>query len=575
MSVADADGSPGARAGEPPQARDEGIAARVESPGPQTPGNGLSPARGGPAAVPLPDAFAPYAWAATVAEVAARHGLDPVQVLKFDQNTPPLPGVAQVPLAESFATLNQYPDGLYRDLREAAAAYVSATAGAGVGWEQVVVGAGADDLILLCARTYLASGRTASIIPPTYALYRIATLLNGATPVTDPADASILWRCNPDNPTGAITPAAELVELARRHPRAAVVVDEAYVEYGGESMISWLGECPNLIVLRTMSKAFGYAALRVGYAVAAPETAAVLEARRAPAPISSPAARIAAAALRDPRYDVASEIEERERVRAALAAAGYDVPPVAGNFIWLRSGADLGERLEAEGIIVRRFPQGIRVTLRRPTENDLLLRALGAEPGSAPGRGATTIRTSTETALRITLDLDGTGRSHVLTGIGFLDHLLTLLAFHAGFDLECLAGGDLDVDEHHTVEDVLAAFGGALQQALGAREGVARYGSAVVPMDEARATAAVDLVRRAHAEISLAFTGDRVGGLSVSLVSHALERFAMEAGCTIHVESSGRDDHHIAEAAFKALGQALRHAVAAGDRGIRSTKGIA
>src|SRR6187399_3065345 len=117
---------------------------------------------GGPVAVQLPDGFAPYAWAATVAEVAARHGLDPAEVLKFDQNTPPLPGVAQIPLAESFATLNRYPDGTYRELREAAAAYVSRDTGNEIPWEQIVIGAGADDLILLCARTYLEEGRTAS-----------------------------------------------------------------------------------------------------------------------------------------------------------------------------------------------------------------------------------------------------------------------------------------------------------------------------------------------------------------------------------------------------------------------------
>lgn len=541
-------------------------------------GDGTTAQGGGPVAVPLPDGFAPYTWSATVADVAARHGLTPADVLKFDQNTPALPGVAQIPLAESFATLNAYPDGTYRELREAAAAYVSREGGPGVDASQVVVGAGADDLILLCARAYLAPGRTASILPPTYALYRIATMLAGAEPVegVGGADgASLIWRCNPDNPTGVVTPPAELVDLARRHPDAAVVVDEAYVEYGGESVIPWLGECPNLIVLRTMSKAFGYAALRVGYAVAAPATAAVLEARRAPAPISAPAARIAAAALRDPRYDLATEVTERERVREALVAAGFDAPPAAGNFVWMPGEEDLGARLEPQGIIVRRFPQGIRVTLRRPTENDIFLRALGAEPGPPPGREATLIRTSTETALRITLSLDGSGRSHVATGIGFLDHLLTLLAFHAGFDLGCVAGGDLDVDEHHTVEDVLAAFGTAVQQALGTREGIARYGSAVVPMDEARATAAIDLVRRPHAEISLSFTGDRVGGLALSLLPHALERFTMEAGCTVHVEATGDDDHHVAEAAFKALGQALRQAVAAGDGGIRSTKGIA
>ena len=534
---------------------------------------------GGPAAVPLPDGFAPYAWAATVAEVAARHGLAPAQVLKFDQNTPALPGVAQIPLAESFATLNAYPDGTYRELREAAAAYVSREGGAAVASNQIVVGAGADDLILLCARTFLAPGRTASIVPPTYALYRIATMLAGADPVAgaDGADgASLIWRCNPDNPTGVVTPAAELVELARRHPEAAVVVDEAYVEYGGETVIPWLDECPNLIVLRTMSKAFGYAALRVGYAVAAPATAAVLEARRAPAPISAPAARIAAAALRDPRYDLAGELAERERVRDALVAAGLRRAARRGQLRLdpqRRTISARGSSSRASSCAASRRGSGSPSDGRPRTTSSCGRSAPSL--ARCPGREATLIRTSTETALRITLSLDGSGRSHVATGIGFLDHLLTLLAFHAGFDLDCVAGGDLEVDEHHTVEDVLAAFGSAVQQALGTREGVARYGSAVVPMDEARAMAAVDLVRRAHAEISLAFTGERVGGLALSLLPHALERFTMEAGCTVHVEATGADDHHVAEAAFKALGQALRQAVAAGDGGIRSTKGIA
>jgi histidinol-phosphate/aromatic aminotransferase/cobyric acid decarboxylase-like protein/imidazoleglycerol phosphate dehydratase HisB len=533
----------------------------------------------GPDAVPVPDEFAAYVWSASIAEVAARHGLSAPEILKFDQNTPPLPGVPQVPLAESFATLQEYPSGAYRDLREAAAGYVSRQTSTDVDWEQVVIGAGADDLILLCARTYLAPGRSASIVSPAYSMYRIATLLNGARPTSEEKDdvASLLWRCNPDNPTGRVTPPEELVDLARRHPRAAVIVDEAYVEYGGSSVVPWLEECPNLIVLRTLSKAFGYASLRVGYAVAAPATAAVLEARRAPAPIASVAARIAAAALREPRYDLTLETTERERVRSALVAAGHDVPEGAGNFVWVRTDDDLGAQLEARGIVVRKFPQGIRVTMRRPSENDLFLHAMGADTAATPTshREATLIRTSTETALRITLGLDGSGRSHVATGIGFLDHLLTLLCFHAGFDLDCVAGGDLDVDEHHTVEDVLAALGSALQQALGSREGVTRYGSAIVPMDEARALAAVDLVWRPHAEISLAFNGERVGGLAISLLPHALERFAMEAGCTVHVESSGDDDHHVAEAAFKALGQALRQAVAPGDGGIRSTKGIA
>jgi histidinol-phosphate aminotransferase/imidazoleglycerol-phosphate dehydratase/histidinol-phosphatase len=521
-------------------------------------------------AQPVGEGFAPYAWAAAVDEVAERHRVPRERVLKFDQNTPPLPGVPQVPLAESMARLQEYPDGTYRALREAAASY------AGLAAENVVVGAGADDLILLVARVFLGPGARAAIDPPTYALYRIATTLAGAGVVGPDEGAMVRWVCNPNNPTGETRAPEEIVELAHHAPETIVVVDEAYVEYGGMSCAAWVEKLPNLVVLRTLSKAFGFASLRVGYALAHPATAALLDERRAPAPISGPAAAIATAALREPRLgDVETTVEERERMRISLTAAGYDCPPTATNFIFVRTDEPLADRLEAQGLVVRTFAEGIRVSVRRPSENDVLLRALGAEPGPSPGREATVLRTTTETALRLTLTLDGTGRTRVETGIGFLDHLLTLLAFHASFDLELAAGGDLTVDEHHTVEDVLAAFGTALSQALGAREGVARYGSAIVPMDEARASAAVDLVRRAHAEVSLAFAGDRVGALAVSLLAHALERFAIEAGCTVHVESSGADDHHVAEAAFKALGQALRQAVAPGGAGIRSTKGAA
>jgi len=197
-----------------------------------------------------------------------------------------------------------------------------------------------------------------------------------------------------------------------------------------------------------------------------------------------------------------------------------------------------------------------------------------APPAPPASRSAFVSRVTTETGLRLSLDLDGQGRVRVRTGVGFLDHLLGLTAFHAGFDLELVAGGDLDVDDHHLVEDVLAALGDAVAQALGERAGIARYGAATVPMDEARATAAVDLVRRPHAEIELRFGGERVGGLALTLLPHALERLAMQGGFTLHVEAAGVDDHHVAEAAFKALGRALREACAAGEPGVRSTKGL-
>ena len=494
--------------------------------------------------VELPASYRPYQWAPPLAELAARHGLRPEQIIRFDQNVPPLPGVPQVPVGESFARLNEYGDGTYRALKGAAAEY------AGVEPDWIVVGAGADDLILLIARVFLGPGRVASAPELTYPLYRIATGLAGAE--LGNGDADLVWVCNPENPTGELLPPGTLSELG-----PLVVVDEAYWEFAGETVVPLRAE--NVIAIRTMSKAFGLAALRVGYAVCPPPLAAELEARRAPAPISEPAARIATAALREPRLDVEQVVAERERMQAALRDAGYEITDSRGSFVYVHS--DRGEELEAQGLVPRRFPGGFRITVRLPAENDRVLAALGCTgPGAQARRTALVIRTTTETSLRVSLDLDGQGRARVATGIGLLDHLLTALAFHGGLDLELLAGGDLQVDEHHTTEDVLAALGDALAQALGPRGGITRYGSADVPMDEALARCTVDLVQRPHAEVSVP-----------GLYGHAFERFAMQARLTLHLEASGEDSHHVAEAAFKALGRALRMAAAPGSSG--STKG--
>ncbi len=191
------------------------------------------------------------------------------------------------------------------------------------------------------------------------------------------------------------------------------------------------------------------------------------------------------------------------------------------------------------------------------------------------GRRVTVARRTRETDITITLDLDGTGAASIATGIGFYDHLLAALAHHAVIDLDVRASGDLDVDEHHTVEDVALVLGSALAEALGDRAGISRFGEASVPMDEALATAVLDLGGRPYAVLDVAFRGDRMGTLSTQLVEHALESLARTAGATLHLRAAGRNDHHVAEAAFKALARALRAAVAPDPRrvGVASTKG--
>jgi imidazoleglycerol-phosphate dehydratase len=188
------------------------------------------------------------------------------------------------------------------------------------------------------------------------------------------------------------------------------------------------------------------------------------------------------------------------------------------------------------------------------------------------GRRVTVARTTRETEITITLDIDGSGTATVATGVGFYDHLLTSFAHHGLFDLAIDAKGDLDVDEHHTVEDVALVLGAAFAEALG---GIRRFVDASVPMDESVATAVVDVGGRPYAVIDLPFRGERAGALSLQLVEHALESFARTSGTTLHLHGIGRNDHHLAEAAFKALARALRLACEPDPRrtGVASTKG--
>jgi imidazoleglycerol-phosphate dehydratase len=204
--------------------------------------------------------------------------------------------------------------------------------------------------------------------------------------------------------------------------------------------------------------------------------------------------------------------------------------------------------------------------------------ALGSiDVRAGEGRRATVARSTRETDVTVTVDLDGTGSADVSTGVGFYDHLLGSLAHHGLLDLTIRARGDLEVDDHHTVEDVALVLGAAVAEALGDRAGIERFGDATVPMDEAVATAILDVGGRSYAVIDLPFRGERAGELTLQLIEHALEAFARTAGATLHVRGTGRNDHHLAEAAFKALGRALRAATAPDPRrrGVASTKGPA
>lgn len=174
-------------------------------------------------------------------------------------------------------------------------------------------------------------------------------------------------------------------------------------------------------------------------------------------------------------------------------------------------------------------------------------------------RKATIKRDTKETQIELTLNLDGTGAVQADTGIGFLDHMLDHLGKHSGCDLTVKATGDLEVDDHHTCEDVAICLGEALDQAIGDKAGIRRYGSASVPMDEALAEVSIDLSGRAAVVFNVQFSGDKIGTFDTQLIDEFLRRLASVARFNLHVNVPyGSNDHHIAEAIFKALAQSLR-----------------
>ncbi len=477
--------------------------------------------------------------------------------MRFDGNTSalPLPSTRPGTIAGALAEINAYPHGRYPELLRAIASY------AGVEPENVVLGNGGDDLILLCARAFLGPGDRAAIADePTYPLYRIATGLAGADVADD--DPSVTFVCRPHNPTGS------LGELPEARP---LIVDEAYYEYAGETVAGRIDE--GIIVIRTFSKAFGLAGARVGYALADAETAAELNRRQAPLAVSTLAAALALAALASPP-DLAPLIEERERFARALRALGLEPLPSRANFLFVPfdDPSGLSAALLQEGLVVRTFPEGVRISIRDREDDDLCLEALAraldrsSPVAEAAGRRVRYLRATAETRVAVRLGLDGASRVRVATGAGIYDHFLEQLAFHAGVDLVLEASGDLETGPHHTAEDAALALGEALDRALGDRRGIARYGDAVVPMDDALARASIDLGGRPWCECKL----EREPGLA----EHMFQSFSQAGRLGLHVEATGRDEHHIAEAAFKAVGRALRTAIRLEGASIPSTKGI-
>jgi histidinol-phosphate aminotransferase len=367
-----------------------------------------------PVTFATPNQPSSYTWEATNEEVADRYGVPVDQIVRFDLNTAAAPPeLAQRVMAAGrfHVSLSEYPPADYRRLVEAAAERY------GVGTDELVVGAGADEILDVIGKTFLVEGARAIIPIPTYAMFRVLTEQRGAEAVLVPRlgagegyavdlpavrgaarYAALVWLCSPNNPTALAEPDGAIETLlghiaadAAGDGRAApvVVVDEAYAEFAGRSLADLRFQHENLIVVRTASKAYAMAGLRVGFAVARPGIVARMNPIRPPGSVSTVSVTVVTEALRDPNL-AAANVErvaaERARLSAALTEAGWSVGPSITNFVLVDLGsvdrtAAAAEALLERALVPRTFPEShpladhLRLTVRSPQENDRLIAA--------------------------------------------------------------------------------------------------------------------------------------------------------------------------------------------------------
>jgi histidinol-phosphate aminotransferase len=384
-----------------------------------------------------PTGPAAYTWEATDDEVATRYGIERDRIVRFDLNTSPTPPalVERLLAAGRFETsLSEYPPSDYRRLTEAAAARY------GVEVDEMIVGAGADEVLDLVAKAFLPAGGLAVIPVPTYAMYRVLTEQRGAGVVAIPRrdaeagwaldpeavrtaarDAQVVWLCSPNNPTALAEPDGAIEALllgllddAADSVRDApiVVLDEAYAEFAGASLLPLRSVYPNLVVVRTASKAYALAGLRVGFAIARSRIIARLNPYRPPGSVSTVSVTVVTEALRDDgvlHANLTRVETERARLSAALRLAGWTVGPSVTNFILVDFGspersAAVAEALLSRGLVPRTFPGGhvlasyLRLTVRGPDENDRLINAANEIAAHAANADITTITQTTTTA---------------------------------------------------------------------------------------------------------------------------------------------------------------------------------
>ncbi|MEM6781009.1 MAG: histidinol-phosphate transaminase [Pseudomonadota bacterium] len=475
----------------------------------------------------------------------------------------------------------------------------------------IIAARGADEVIEIITRTFCESGKDNIIItPPTFPMYAHSARLQEAgvreVPLTTPnfeldiegikkqidGNTKLIYLCSPNNPTANLIPQKDILEVCKiAGENALVILDEIYIEYAdAPSCIPLIDEYPNLIVLRSLSKAYASAGIRSGYAVAHADIIMLLRKVLAIYPTPVPVAETVQTILSDKNLKrlqdkISETIQMREHYAKELEKLDCveRVYPSDANFFFVKfkNADDIIKRCIDNRIILRDqsyqkdLDNHVRFSIGAKEEMETLFTVLkgGARTRIQNARTAHITRNTNETAIDVRINLDEKTPIHINTGIGFYDHMLDQLAKHGGFSMQLECSGDLEIDPHHTVEDCAIAIGQALKEALGDKRGVGRYGF-TVPMDETLAEAAIDLSGRFHLEFNADFPDEMVGELPVTLVPHVFRSLGENLGATIHISAKGDDTHHMVEGAFKAFARALGQAIRKDGDALPSTKGM-
>jgi len=478
--------------------------------------------------------------------------------------------------------VNRYPDPKQRELKGTISKIKS------VSPENIFIGNGSDEAIDLLFRVFCEPGTDNVVaISPTYGMYKVAAQINDVeyrevlleedfSLISDKILAAtdtfskLIFLCSPNNPTGNMLNSAEIERIASEF-KGIVVVDEAYIDFSNEEgFLMRLKEFPNMVILQTLSKAWGMAGLRIGFAFADAAIISLLSNVKYPYNIGSDTQERAQKLLGSLPYERIKTIKSE---RGRLATELKTIPEVdaiyesEANFLLVKfkNPKEVYDKLVNEGIVVRdRSSQPLcggclRISIGLARENDKVLKVLKGE-SYASTRFVSLTRVTKETNISLDVDIDGSFESKNDTGIPFFDHMLDQLAFHSGISIRLNVMGDLEVDEHHTVEDVAIILGDAINKALGSKEGIGRYGF-VLPMDDSLAEVAIDMGGRAWLNWNVSFDNNQIGTFPTEMFRHFFYSLAIAMKSTIYISATGENDHHKAECIFKAFARSLKMAV--------------